>query len=84
MCLELAMGADIPLVQPHVLRDESLQMKDLFATQLAPMFVEGCPLDHLGLQRIIRLRYQLPCERLDDGCAVYAMREQVVEGGADL
>jgi hypothetical protein len=41
-------------------------MKDLLGSHLTPMLVECCPLDDLRLQRIVRLRYELPCECLDD------------------
>jgi hypothetical protein len=74
----------IPLIQPHVFRHKSLQMEDLLTPHLAPVLIERRPLDDLGLQGIVRLGYQLPRQRLDDGCRVDAMRQQVVKGGADL
>jgi hypothetical protein len=71
------------LVQPHVLGHKRLQVEYDLAPHLAPVLVESCPLDHLRLQRIVRLRNQLPSQRLDDGCRIDAMREQVVERRAD-
>jgi hypothetical protein len=59
-------------------------MEDLLGTYLTPVLVERCPFDHLRLQRIVRLRYEFPRQRLDDGCGIDTMREEIVEGGADL
>jgi hypothetical protein len=49
-------------------------MEDLLTSHLTPVLIERRPLDHLRLQRIFRLGYQLPRQRLDDGCRVDAMR----------
>lgn len=57
---------NLPLVYPHILCNKCFEMEDLFATHLTPMFVESCPFDDLWLQRVIRLRYEFPRERLDN------------------
>ena len=59
-------------------------MEDLFTAHLASMLVESSPLDDLWFERIIRLGYQLPGERLDDCRRIDAVREEVVEGGPNL
>ena len=48
-------------------------MEDLLASHLASMLVERRPFDDLWLECIVRLRYQLPRQRLDDGRRVDAM-----------
>jgi hypothetical protein len=53
-------------------------MEDLLGAHLAPVFVEGGPLDDLRLERIVRLGYQLPRECLQDGSRIDAVREEVV------
>lgn len=63
----------IPLVQPHVLCNECFQMEDLLAAHFASMLVEGSPLDDFRFQRIVRLGYQLPRERLNDRCRIDTM-----------
>jgi hypothetical protein len=68
-------GLRIPLIQPHVLRDKCFQMKDLLAAHLASMLIESRPFDDLRLECIVRLRYQLPRERLNDRCRVDAVRK---------
>ena len=39
------------------------------------MLIESRPLDHLRLQRIVRLGNQLPSQRLNDRRRINAMRE---------
>jgi hypothetical protein len=49
-------------------------MENLLCTHLAPMLVEGRPLDHLWLQRVVGLGYELPRQSLDDCSRIDAMR----------
>jgi hypothetical protein len=48
-------------------------MEDLFATHLAPMFVERGPFYDFWLQRIVCFGYEFPGERLDNGSRVDAV-----------
>lgn len=74
---------DMALVDAHVLRHKGLEMENHLAASLDAVFVEGGPPDDLRLEHIVRLRYQFPCQRLEYGRGVYAVREQVVELAAD-
>jgi hypothetical protein len=48
-------------------------MEDLLRSHFASVLVECCPLNDLRLQRVVRLRYELPCKCLDDCRGVDAM-----------
>lgn len=53
-------------------------MEDLFTSHLAPVLVEGRPLDDLWLQNIICLWYELPRKSLYDRGRIDAVRKEVV------
>jgi hypothetical protein len=72
------------LINPHILRDKSLEMKNHLASRLTPMFVKRRPLDHLWLQLVVRLGYEFPGEGFEDCGRVDTVGEEVVELGADL
>lgn len=77
-------GEYIPFVYTHILRNKRLDVEDDFASSLAPVFVEGGPLDDFRFELVVRLRYELPRQRLNDSSRIDAMGEEVVKLGADL
>ena len=72
------------LHNPHKLRNKSLQMEDDLGTHPDPVFVERRPLNNIRFQGIINMRNELEGKGLENSCWRNAMREQIVEFGADL
>jgi hypothetical protein len=74
----IVLGMDvtsIPFIDPHVLCNEGFQMEDLLTAQFAPVFVEGCPFDHLWLERVVGLWYELPSESFENRGRIDAVRK---------
>jgi hypothetical protein len=83
----IVLGMDvtsIPFIDPHVLCNEGFQMEDLLTAQFAPVFVEGRPFDHLWLERVVGLRYELPRKSFENRGRIDAVREEIVERASHL
>lgn len=59
-------------------------MENDFAARATPVLVVCCPFNHIGFDRVVRLRYEFPGEGFDDGGRIYAVGQEVVELGSDL
>lgn len=59
-------------------------MENHLAASATPVLVVCGPLDHVGLDSVVRLRYKFPCEGFDDGGGVDTVGEEIVELGSDL
>ena len=60
-----------PLIYPHELRDERLELEDDLTACADAVLVEGAPLDNLGLETVVDSGHELEGESLRRNVSAY-------------